>query len=104
MVLLPQHTFFGHFCAGTDGDTIQPYIQRLQSSGVGSILDYAAEKDVAEKSDPRDLRVPRRALSSRIYDYEGEEECDLNTQITLKSIEAASREANGFAAVKVRSF
>lgn len=40
-------TFFAHFCAGEDGESIKPTIARLQRSGIGGILDYAAEADLA---------------------------------------------------------
>jgi proline dehydrogenase len=42
-----KHTFFAHFCAGEDEAEIQPTIQRLRASGIGAILDFAAESDVA---------------------------------------------------------
>lgn len=38
-----QATFFGHFCAGEDERSIKPNVERLLNSGVGAILDYAAE-------------------------------------------------------------
>jgi len=74
---------------------------------VGSILDYAAEADVNEGS-KRSLGVPRDQLSARTYDYQGESECDFNTDVTLRSIRTAaelSRETGlpGYAAVKVTS-
>jgi len=45
-----ERTFFAHFCAGTDGDSIQPVIARLRAANVQSIVDYAAEDDVAEEA------------------------------------------------------
>ena len=42
----------------------------------------------------------RHKLSSRTYDYHGEEECDNNLAIALKAVEAA-KETAGFAAVKM---
>jgi hypothetical protein len=39
-------TFFGHFCGGSDLASVAPTVQKLEKLGVGSILDYAAEKDV----------------------------------------------------------
>lgn len=45
-------------------------------------------------------QVDRNELQSRTYDYTGELECDKNTEITLKAIEAA-KDSKGFAAVKV---
>lgn len=100
---LLQQTFFGHFCAGTSSETIRPVIIRLQKNGVGSILDYAAEADVAQ---PRKLEVSRDQLQARTYDYQGEDECDANTDVTLHAIRTAAElrqltGAPGFAAVKV---
>ena len=43
-----RKTFFGHFCAGTDQDTIVPTVNKLKDAGIGAILDYAAEADVSE--------------------------------------------------------
>jgi len=37
---------FGHFCGGEDLRTIQPTVENLKRSGIGGILDYAAEADV----------------------------------------------------------
>mmetsp|Transcript_1737 Transcript_1737/g.1984 ORF Transcript_1737/g.1984 Transcript_1737/m.1984 type:complete len:607 (-) Transcript_1737:1354-3174(-) len=41
-------TFFLHFCAGENEHEIKPTIQFLQSNGIGSILDFAAESDIHE--------------------------------------------------------
>lgn len=41
---LLRKTFFGHFCAGEDASEVQQTVNRLSSSGIGAILDYAAEK------------------------------------------------------------
>ena len=46
-------------------------------------------------------QVDRNELQSRTYDYSGEEQCDLNADISLKAIEAA-KATHGCAAVKVR--
>lgn len=84
---LLRATFFGHFCGGEDGESIQPTIRRLQDNGVGSILDYAAESDVDAVPAARDLGVPRQAVSARTYDYEGESQCDQNAEICMQAIQ-----------------
>lgn len=45
--LIPQHSFFSQFCAGEDSEDIKPSLARLRKAGIGAILDYAAEADVA---------------------------------------------------------
>ena len=47
-------TFFGHFCGGTDLSSVTPTVHRLEQRGIGSILDYAAEKDVADQAGSRE--------------------------------------------------
>lgn len=100
MYACAQHTFFAHFCAGTNAETIKPTLARLRSLGVGGILDYAAEADVPTTRE--DIAVDTTKLSARTYKYAGEEECDANMRISLQAIATAKQE-NGFAAVKVTS-
>eukprot|EP01138_Halocafeteria_seosinensis_P003239 gb/GECG01003313.1/.p1 GENE.gb/GECG01003313.1/~~gb/GECG01003313.1/.p1 ORF type:complete len:663 (+),score=82.34 gb/GECG01003313.1/:1-1989(+) len=98
-----KKTFFAHFCAGEDSESIKPDMDRLRSLGVGGILDYAAEADVEnEEVEQRDLGVEDQKLQARTYHYAGEQQCDENLKITLKSLDTAA-EQNGFAAVKVTS-
>lgn len=42
-------------------------------------------------------------MSARIYPYEGEAVCDLNTTVTLRSIDVAAQQKGGFAAIKLSS-
>ena len=44
-----QQTFYGHFVAGEDQDTIKPLIMANRQFGVKSILDYSAEEDISQK-------------------------------------------------------
>lgn len=90
--------------AGESQEGIKPTVQRLRAQGIGSILDYASEADVPEE-DQRDLQVHPDLLQARTYDYTGEEACDENMRITLRSIAAAADVEGeyGFAAVKVTS-
>lgn len=93
-------SFFGHFCGGENANDIVPKVSELQKSGIGSILDFAAEADV---EDPRDLNgVPQSQVSARTYDYEGEKECDDNAQVAMQAIrDAASSTNGGFTAIKL---
>lgn len=74
-------------------------------------MDYAAENDAdgengqsVEESPavetPAAVGVDANLLQARTYFYDGEDECDRNTDITLRSIQTAAAE-RGFAAVKV---
>jgi proline dehydrogenase len=92
-----KKTFFAHFCAGESADDIQPVIKKLENAGIGAVLDYAAEADIAEADTTRREGV----VSARTYDYTGEEECDANAKICRSCIETAGRRPNGFAAIKL---
>jgi proline dehydrogenase len=107
-------TLYGHFCAGEDQKRIEPVLKRLDSVGVGSILDYAAEADDNASSNKKESqpgnrvnhmeRATARALqnSAREYSYEDEEQCDKHVEVFKKCIhDAASLSKDGFAAVKV---
>ena len=103
-------TFFGHFCAGEDEETIRPTIAYLRRHGVGSILDYAAEADVEDA--PADatplapsfeeLTKAGAAQPARTYKYIDEQKCDGNMAIFLQCIQAVHNVTpEGFAAVKI---
>lgn len=98
-------TFFGHFCGGVDEPALQPVLTRMRSLGVGAILDYAAENDVAseKKSDRHD-----EVVSARTYDYVNEQICDINANMVMNAIDAAANALKGdrveFAAMKVTAF
>lgn len=93
---LVRNTFFQHFCAGENGADIRPKISNLESQGIYSILDFAAENDKAPEE------VIGSGIQSREYSEEIEEkECDANVEIFLECIRAASQFEDGFAAIKV---
>ncbi len=102
-------TFFGHFCGGTDLDSVTPTVHKLERLGIGSILDYAAEKDVDAEgpakasSEPLSKEVRSQGvISARTFSYEGEESCDENKQIFKRCIDhVAAASPNAFAAIKV---
>ena len=45
---LMKLSFYGHFVAGEDQESIKPTIQNMEAFGVGSILDYSVEEDISE--------------------------------------------------------
>mmetsp|Transcript_11087 Transcript_11087/g.27185 ORF Transcript_11087/g.27185 Transcript_11087/m.27185 type:complete len:622 (+) Transcript_11087:59-1924(+) len=97
-------SFFGHFCGGVSSEELGPVLTKMKSLGVGSILDYAAENDVAERSD-RHYKV----VSARTYDYQSEAVCEHNAKSVMHAIDNAAISAKqdgklGFAAMKVTAF
>lgn len=128
---LMKATFYGHFVAGEDRIAIRPLVNRNKQFGVKSILDYSAEKDVstehAVKTEMNALQPENQTkiakddghqqfqvykkfadrregvISSRVYFYEGEEQCDRNMQIFLDSIDGVADATNktGLCAIKL---
>jgi proline dehydrogenase len=98
---LIRQTFFNHFCAGEDSTSIRPTISRLESQGIKSILDFAAEADVAEKTNSNQpLTTP--GIDARSYAEDiSESDCDANLQVFEQCIRAAGQFEGGFAAIKI---
>ncbi|XP_019620712.1 PREDICTED: proline dehydrogenase 1, mitochondrial-like [Branchiostoma belcheri] len=122
-------TFYGHFVAGEDQESIKPLIKRMEKFGVGSILDYSVEEDLSrdeavsaemdscvssaepdqseihsEKFKAHEEFGDRRedVVSARTYFYEDEHKCDENVKIFLNCIKAAGYSStDGFAAIKL---
>mmetsp|Transcript_31244 Transcript_31244/g.52874 ORF Transcript_31244/g.52874 Transcript_31244/m.52874 type:complete len:453 (+) Transcript_31244:575-1933(+) len=101
---------FGHFCGGEDLRTIQPTVENLKRSGIGGILDYAAEADVGAdvtiSTASADSDVPTTTRSNqalaREYSYQTERQCDANVKIFETAIRAVHGVTpDGFAAIKV---
>jgi len=115
-------SFYGHFVAGEDQDTIRPTVMNNRAYGVKSILDYSVEKDVSE-AEAKDivkegmeeiledtelaeeasgrfqtsLEFAQRSKfvkSARTYYYEGEEQCDHHMKIFMESIDAVANSTN----------
>ena len=102
-------TFFAHFCAGEGEKSIQPRIDYLRSHGIGSILDYAAEADIEDSQEEKDISSSSSSSSSkddvhsaRQYTYSTEEQCDANAKIFTDAIRAVHNVTpDGFAAIKI---
>lgn len=72
-------SFFNHFCAGEDERGIKPKVDYLHENGIGSILDYAAEADIASEGTDNlivEKRLKEDFLQARVYDYKDESLCD----------------------------
>ena len=101
-----KETVYGHFCAGEDQERIRPVIQKLEKSGVGSILDYAAENDGPVEGvgdDPNTLRADQ-VVTAREYDYESEAKCDQHVSTFIQCINdvaSSMGENHGYAAIKI---
>jgi len=97
---------FRHFCAGIDEHDIIKPIKRLNETGVGGILDYAAEakedeNDTPESSDEGKLPL-KQSAQARVHFYTGEAKCDENAKIFKHAVSAVHNVSpNGFAAVKL---
>ncbi|CAK0740844.1 hypothetical protein CVIRNUC_001281 [Coccomyxa viridis] len=96
-----KHTFFHQFCAGESQEGIKPRMAELWRSGIGGILDYAAEDDVSEEA-PASRSQEHSTVVARTFDYADEAKCDSHMHIFLESIAAAAQsEGQGFAAIKL---
>ncbi|KAI9020605.1 proline dehydrogenase [Hyaloraphidium curvatum] len=101
---LLRWSFFGHFCAGEDVNSIRPTVQFLERNGIGSILDYAAESDLEEEdAEPPAPQSPAAAgVQCRVYDYKDEELCDAHAATFEACIRAVHDVSpTGFAAIKI---
>jgi proline dehydrogenase len=99
-----KKTLFGHFCAGEDQKRIQPILKKLDESGIGSILDYAAESEGSPEpamglhQNDGEIITPQ----AREYDYESEAQCDKHVAVFTQCInDVASLGPDGYAAIKV---
>lgn len=91
-----------HAHAGESQEGIKPRMAELWRSGIGGILDYAAEDDVSEEGGPASRGEEHSTVVARTFDYADEAKCDSHMHIFLQSIAAAEQsEGQGFAAIKV---
>ncbi|MES1909659.1 MAG: hypothetical protein MHM6MM_002361 [Cercozoa sp. M6MM] len=89
-------TFFGHFCGGETAEEVRETAHRLRKSGIGTIVDYAAEADIDAAEGKTDMS--ESDALSRLYDAN----TDLFIECVDTAAQAACDDANAiFAAVKV---
>lgn len=128
---LMKATFYGHFVAGEDDKTIVPILQHLQSFGVKTMLDYAAEEDISHdyavnlelaatttkpsEANEIDGELPQyktsekfadrryKVSSARTYFYEDEQNCEKNFNHFKNSLctMAKNTKCSGINAVKL---
>jgi len=99
-------TFYKHFCAGKDTDSIRPKIEQLRNDGnVGAILDYAAENEGEECTADNGKAIvtqPPYSQPARIYEYKSESDCDHHVDTFLSCIRSVrDTTPDGFAAMKL---
>uniref|UniRef100_U3BBH1 Proline dehydrogenase n=1 Tax=Callithrix jacchus TaxID=9483 RepID=U3BBH1_CALJA len=128
---LMKMTFYGHFVAGEDQESIQPLIRHNRAFGVGTILDYGVEEDLGpEEAEHREMESCTSAaerdssgtnkrekqyqaywafrdhrdgvISARTYFYANEAKCDSHMETLLRCIEASGAASDdGFLAIKL---
>jgi len=99
---LLRWSFFGQFCAGEDEVKIAPTVDYLARNGIGPILDYAAESDVAGEEEVTAAGVVVKRVECRTYSYKDEEACDKHAETFEKCIRAVKQVSpTGFAALKI---
>lgn len=85
-----EATFFKHFCAGTNAETIKPTLAYLKQRGILPILNFAAEDDVDH------------GAAKEGDDCAGEACLDANARIFMRSVvDCDNRGARGFVSIKV---
>eukprot|EP00073_Rattus_norvegicus_P010184 NP_001129250.1 proline dehydrogenase, mitochondrial [Rattus norvegicus] len=128
---LMKMTFYGHFVAGEDQESIRPLIRHNKAFGVGFILDYGVEEDLSpEEAERKEMESctseaerdgsgankrekqyqvhpafgDRRdgVISARTYFYASEAKCDNYMENLLQCIEASGGASDGgFSAIKL---
>uniref|UniRef100_A0A2K5I2Q4 Proline dehydrogenase n=1 Tax=Colobus angolensis palliatus TaxID=336983 RepID=A0A2K5I2Q4_COLAP len=128
---LMKMTFYGHFVAGEDQESIQPLLRHNRAFGVGAILDYGVEEDLSpEEAEHKEMESCTSAverdgggtnkrdkqyqahrafgdrrngvISARTYFYANEAKCDSHMETFLRCIEASGRVSDdGFIAIKL---
>uniref|UniRef100_A0A5F4VZW6 Proline dehydrogenase n=1 Tax=Callithrix jacchus TaxID=9483 RepID=A0A5F4VZW6_CALJA len=107
---LMKMTFYGHFVAGEDQESIQPLIRHNRAFGVGTILDYGVEEDLGPEelcpgctftipgTNKREKQYQAYwafrdhrdgVISARTYFYANEAKCDSHMETLLRCIEAS---------------
>jgi proline dehydrogenase len=102
---LVRASFYAQFVGGADAPGLEPTLRRLRAAGVGAVLDYAAEDDVAAPAGPRSRRGAQASVVARTFEYEDERACDCRMGSFLDAIDAAAGAGTGagqgFAAIKL---
>ena len=99
---LMKLTFYGHFVGGENEEDLEPLIKEMKELGVDSIMDYSVEEDIDRVKGVMG-NGSHKKNECREFFYQGEEACDKNTEMFLKSIDmvADSTDGGGFSALKM---
>ncbi|KAJ1809456.1 proline dehydrogenase [Coemansia sp. RSA 2598] len=87
-----RRTFFAWFCAGETEREIVHTMRRLKDAGVGSILDFSAEADLADEGAAADAATARAQANVK---------ADAFTKEYLHGLHMAAQVPGSFAAIKV---
>ncbi|KAJ2870986.1 proline dehydrogenase, partial [Coemansia asiatica] len=87
-----RRTFFAWFCAGETEREIVQTMRRLKDAGIGSILDFSAEADLADGSAALDAATARAQANVK---------ADAFTKEYLHGLHMAAQVPGSFAAIKV---
>jgi Proline dehydrogenase len=103
-------TFFQQFCGGEDHHQVVGKMHSLQQSGIGSILDYAAEDEGSEESSSDTSKYSTNMTTANVmnqpareYDYKSEELCDARVETFHHCIQTVHDAGQGkqFSAIKL---
>lgn len=86
-------TFYGHFVAGEDQESIRPLIRHNKAFGVGFILDYGVEEDLSpEEAEKKEMES---CTSEAERDGSGEfgNQCSPHLAHSLVAMEASGLRA-----------
>lgn len=89
---LMKSTFYGHFVAGEDQQSIRGNVENMMKYGVKSILDYSAEEDLSSesvKSNDGQSAIAHLNLKRKIYN-QSEIQFEKNTKIFMDCIDAVA--------------
>ncbi|RUP50684.1 hypothetical protein BC936DRAFT_138132 [Jimgerdemannia flammicorona] len=88
-----RRTFFRQFCGGESADDCVGTMEKLKTSGIGSILDLSIEADLEiSAADPATTRARYNQQADRVLD------------LTKTCLETARSQPNSFAAIKITAF
>lgn len=87
-----KRTFFRQFCGGESAEDCVGTMNKLEASGIGSILDLSIEADLEDSVNPTAARAKWNQQADRVL------------ELTKTCLETARSQPNSFAAIKITAF